>query len=111
MNCIWCARARVILKRGGAANANVFTRLLLAMYPANTMAGVPVVPSELVLLPRWFPFHLSKDSYWSRTVMVPLSILCTLKAKPQIHVESMFANYLPFRLKKKTIIFPKPIRV
>ncbi|GJL75828.1 squalene--hopene cyclase [Nitrosomonas sp.] len=76
------ARAReAILKHGGAARANVFTRLLLAMYQQIPWRGVPVVPSELILLPSWFPFHLSKISYWSRTVMVPLSILCTLKAQ------------------------------
>ena len=25
-----------------------------------------------MLLPKWFPFHLDKVAYWSRTVMVPL---------------------------------------
>ena len=70
-----------ILERGGAAKANVFTRILLAMYDQIPWRGIPVVPSELVLLPRWFPFSLNKVSYWSRTVMVPLSILCTLKAR------------------------------
>ncbi|UJP05848.1 MAG: squalene--hopene cyclase [Nitrosomonas sp.] len=75
-------RAReAILAYGGAAKANVFTRLLLAMYQQIPWHGVPVVPSELIFLPRWFPFHISKVSYWSRTVMIPLSILCTMKAK------------------------------
>lgn len=88
-------RAReAILARGGAAKANVFTRLLLAMYDQIPWRGVPVVPSELVLLPRWFPFHLSKVSYWSRTVMVPLSILCTLKARAinprQVNIRELF---------------------
>jgi squalene-hopene/tetraprenyl-beta-curcumene cyclase len=32
-------------------------------------------------MPKWFPFHLDKVSYWSRTVMVPLFILCTYKPK------------------------------
>src|SRR5580698_8830964 len=34
-----------------------------------------------MLLPKWFPFHIDKVSYWSRTVMVPLFILCTRKPK------------------------------
>jgi squalene-hopene/tetraprenyl-beta-curcumene cyclase len=34
-----------------------------------------------MLFPKWFPFHLDKVSYWSRTVMIPLFIICTLKAK------------------------------
>ncbi len=106
-------RAReAILKHGGAARANVFTRLLLAMYQQIPWRGVPVVPSELILLPSWFPFHLSKISYWSRTVMVPLSILCTLKAKAanprKIDIRELFTvppekekNYFP---KEKTYL-------
>ncbi len=40
----------------------------------------PTVPPELILLPRWFPVHLSKMSYWARTVIVPLLVLCALTA-------------------------------
>jgi len=32
-----------------------------------------------MLLPRWFPIHLDKMSYWSRTVIVPLLVLQALK--------------------------------
>jgi len=34
-----------------------------------------------MFLPRWFFFHLDKVSYWSRTVMVPLFILCSLRVQ------------------------------
>ena len=37
--------------------------------------AVPMMPVEIMLLPRWFPFHLDKISYWSRTVIVPLLVL------------------------------------
>jgi squalene-hopene/tetraprenyl-beta-curcumene cyclase len=33
------------------------------------------MPVEITLLPEWFFFHLSKISYWSRTVIVPLLVL------------------------------------
>lgn len=69
-----------ILAQGGAAKANVFTRIALAMFKQLPWRGVPYIPVEIMLLPSWFPFHLDKVSYWSRTVMVPLFILCTLKA-------------------------------
>jgi squalene-hopene/tetraprenyl-beta-curcumene cyclase len=69
-----------ILAQGGAAKANVFTRIALAMFEQLPWRGVPYIPVEIMLLPSWFPFHLDKVSYWSRTVMVPLFILCTLKA-------------------------------
>ncbi|HWJ34544.1 MAG TPA: squalene--hopene cyclase [Steroidobacteraceae bacterium] len=73
-------RARsAILERGGAARANVFTRIALALFGQLPWRGVPYIPVEIMLLPKWFPFHLDKVAYWSRTVMVPLLILCTRK--------------------------------
>jgi squalene-hopene/tetraprenyl-beta-curcumene cyclase len=66
---------------GGAAKANVFTRITLALFRQIPWHGIPFIPVEIMFLPRWFPFHLSKVSYWSRTVMVPLFILCSLKAE------------------------------
>jgi squalene-hopene/tetraprenyl-beta-curcumene cyclase len=69
-----------ILSQGGAAKANVFTRIMLAIFEQIPWRGVPYIPVEIMLFPKWFPFHLDRVSYWSRTVMVPLFILCTLKA-------------------------------
>jgi squalene-hopene/tetraprenyl-beta-curcumene cyclase len=78
------AKAReIILRLGGASRANVFTRITLAIFEQIPWRAVPFLPVECMLLPRWFPFHLSKVSYWSRTVMVPLFVLYTLKARAQ----------------------------
>ncbi|MFX1738033.1 squalene--hopene cyclase [Paraburkholderia sp. A1RI_3L] len=69
-------RARnAILAAGGAEAVNVFTRILLALYGVITWYAVPMMPVEITLLPKWFPFHLSKVSYWARTVIVPLLVL------------------------------------
>lgn len=73
-------RAReAILQRGGAARSNVFTRALLSLYGVTSWRSVPVMPVEIMLLPRWFPFHMSKISYWARTVIAPLLVLGALK--------------------------------
>ena len=89
------ARA-AILKQGGAARVNVFTRIALALFGQLPWRGVPYIPVEIMLLPRWFPFHIDKVSYWSRTVMVPLFILCTRKpvAKNprQVHIRELFTT-------------------
>ncbi|MGC1386677.1 MAG: squalene--hopene cyclase [Steroidobacteraceae bacterium] len=89
------ARARrAILAHGGAARANVFTRIALALYGELPWRGVPYIPVEIMLLPRWFFFHLDKVSYWSRAVMVPLFILCTRKPLAQnprnVHIRELF---------------------
>jgi squalene-hopene/tetraprenyl-beta-curcumene cyclase len=75
-------RAReAILANGGAAQSNVFTRALLALFGAVPWHAIPVMPVEIMHLPRWFPFHLSKVSYWARTVLVPLMVVNGLKPR------------------------------
>jgi len=76
------ATARAAIREaGGAERVNVFTRIALAQFHQVPWRAIPFIPVEAVLLPRWFPFHLSKVSYWSRTVMVPLFILCSHKVE------------------------------
>ena len=75
-------RAReAILSRGGGIKSNVFTRALLSLFGVLRWNSVPVMPVEIMLLPKWFPFHLDKVSYWARTVIVPLLVLQALKPK------------------------------
>ncbi len=91
------ARARqAILDFGGAARCNVFTRITLALFGQIPWRGVPFTPVEIMLFPRWFPFHLSRVSYWSRTVVVPLTILCSLKPQAKnprkIQIRELFVT-------------------
>ncbi|HLO76573.1 MAG TPA: squalene--hopene cyclase, partial [Magnetospirillum sp.] len=70
------AEARAaILAHGGAARANVFTRILLALFRQVPWRAVPCMPVEIMTLPPWSPFHIDKVSYWSRTVIVPLLVV------------------------------------
>ncbi|HTX54013.1 MAG TPA: squalene--hopene cyclase [Candidatus Baltobacteraceae bacterium] len=66
---------RRIREQGGITHVNVFTRILLAMFGELDWKGIPCMPVEIVLLPRWFYFNLYEISYWSRTVLVPLLII------------------------------------
>ncbi len=66
---------RAILQHGGAGASNVFTHFLLALYGFIPWRAVPAMPVEIMLLPHWFPIHISKISYWGRTVLVPLLVL------------------------------------
>ena len=91
------ARARAaILRHGGAAQSNVFTRALLALYGEIPWRGVPVMPVEIMLLPKWFPFHLDKVSYWARTVLVPLLVLMAKKPRAKnrlgVHIGELFVT-------------------
>ncbi len=90
-------RARqAILSHGGAEKSNVFTRIQLALFGAVPWRAVPVMPVEIMFLPKWFPFHLSKVAYWSRTVIVPLLVLMAKKPQARnprgVRVDELFVT-------------------
>src|SRR5262249_26334725 len=90
-------RAReAMLARGGAATRKLFTPILLPLCGMVPWRAIPVMPVEIMLLPRWFPFHLSKISYWGRTVIVPLLVLMTLKPRAKnlrgVRVDELFVS-------------------
>jgi len=90
-------RARnAILANGGAERANVFTRILLALYQQVPWRAVPVMRVEAFLLPKWAPFHMDKVSYWTRTVMTPLLVLYSFKPKAKnlrdVHIRELFTS-------------------
>ena len=111
------ARAReVVLACGGAVKANVFTHFTLALFGEIPWRGVPFIPVEIMLLPAWFPFQIRKISYWSRTVMVPLFVLSTLRvaaANPRgVTVRELFTTdperergYFPMRSPLNCLFF------
>ncbi len=72
------ARGR-IRAMGGPVKANVFTKILLALFGEYDWNGVPTMPVEIMLLPNRFYFNLYEVSYWSRAVIVPLLILIDRK--------------------------------
>ena len=84
---------------GGTGTTNVFTRILLALFGVVPWSSVPVIPVEIMFFPRWFPFHLSRVSYWSRTVLVPLLVLQALKPRARnpsdTRIDELFVNARP----------------
>ncbi|MDR5761664.1 squalene--hopene cyclase [Caballeronia sp. LZ035] len=90
-------RARgAILAAGGAEKVNVFTRILLALFGVVSWRAVPMMPVEIMRLPMWFPFHLSKVSYWARTVIVPMLVLNAKRPRARnprgVRIDEVFTN-------------------
>jgi squalene-hopene/tetraprenyl-beta-curcumene cyclase len=54
------------------------------------------VPPEALLLPKWFPVNLYRISAWSRTIVVPLSIISACrpvaKLEPRLGISELFLN-------------------
>ena len=99
-------RARqAILAHGGADAVNSYTRFYLAMLGQISYEQCPAVPPEVMLLPKWFPVNLYAVSAWSRTIIVPLSIISAFrpvtKIAPQFGIRELFLrepeNWPPLR--------------
>jgi squalene-hopene/tetraprenyl-beta-curcumene cyclase len=99
-------RARAaIMARGGADAVNSFSRFYLALLGQISYEQCPAVPPEIVLLPKWFPVNLYAVSAWTRTIIVPLSIISALRPvcriEPRLGIRELFLqepeNWPPLR--------------
>ncbi len=104
-------RAReAILAHGGAERANVFTRFQMAVFGSGAMCATPVMPIELVLMPRAGFFSIWNNVLLSRTVVTPLLVVRAVEAQAvnprNISIQELFVtppekirdwNHGPFR--------------
>jgi squalene-hopene/tetraprenyl-beta-curcumene cyclase len=70
---------QLILSQGGLSHAHVFTKIFLALFGQYDWRGIPVIPPEIILLPRGFHFNIYEFSSWSRAVITPLTVLFARK--------------------------------
>ena len=87
---------RAIAAAGGPWSVNSFTRFYLALLGQIPYAACPAVPPEMILLPDWFPVSLHRVSAWSRTMIVPLSLIWAFKPvrtlRPDQGIAELFAE-------------------
>ena len=77
-----------VMHAGGIERARVFTHIWLALFGAWPWEQVPVLPPEMMLLPRWMPLNIYDFACWARQTVAALSIV--LAHRPR--------HRLPFRL-------------
>jgi squalene-hopene/tetraprenyl-beta-curcumene cyclase len=100
-------RAReTILGLGGAQACNSFTRFYLALLGQIGYDECPVVPPEMVLIPSWLGFSLAAMSSWTRTILVPLSIMSAYKpvrnVPEELGISELFRADLPRKPSRRT---------
>jgi squalene-hopene/tetraprenyl-beta-curcumene cyclase len=69
-------RARAIaLNLGGVPRMNTFSKLYLALLGLFPWDYVPTIPCEIILMGKWFHVNFNDMSSWTRSMLVPLSII------------------------------------
>jgi squalene-hopene/tetraprenyl-beta-curcumene cyclase len=69
------AAAEFVRDQGGIERSRVFTRIWLALFGLWSWDELPVMPPELILLPRQAPLNIYKWGCWARQTIVPLTIV------------------------------------
>jgi squalene-hopene/tetraprenyl-beta-curcumene cyclase len=67
--------AQFVVRAGGLERTRVFTRVWLATLGLWSWDDLPVLPPELVLLPRWAPLNIYDFACWARQTIVPLTVV------------------------------------
>ncbi len=87
----------LVLRLGGAERCNTYSKFFLAALGQMHYDSVPVIPPEMVLLPKWFYFHLDKVSAWSRTMIMPLAVISSYRPVRQLPapkgIMELYANH------------------
>ncbi len=69
-------RAREVARNlGGVPRMNTFSKLYLALLGLYPWEYVPTIPSEVILIGKWFHVNFHDMSNWSRSMLVPLAII------------------------------------
>ena len=99
---------RIIRASGGAERVNTFTNFYLACLGQTPWSSVPAIPPEIMLLPSWSFFHLGKMSAWTRTMVVPLSLVVTLRPlrKPACDIDELYLSAVERRKLLTTVPAP-----
>ena len=81
----YMAKARnAIAEAGGISATNSYTKFYLAMLGQIQWNDAPAVPPEIILLPNWFYFNIYEISSWSRTFVIPLSLIWAKKVTVKV---------------------------
>jgi squalene-hopene/tetraprenyl-beta-curcumene cyclase len=88
-------RAReVALNLGGVPRMNTFSKLYLALLGLFPWKYVPTIPCEVILIGKWFHVNFHEMSNWTRSMLVPLSIINhfkpTRKLKNSINLDELY---------------------
>lgn len=76
------AKARnIILDLGGIERSNSYNKFYLAMFGLGEWDAAPAIPPEIILFSPHFAFNIYEVSAWSRTIIIPLSIVWAFKPR------------------------------
>jgi squalene-hopene/tetraprenyl-beta-curcumene cyclase len=99
-----------ILRLGGIPRMNTFSKLYLALLGQFPWKYLPTIPVEMILLPKWAPFHIYKMSSWSRAMLIPLAIINHFKPTRLLPGEKQLHELYPLGTEYQDLRLPREER-
>src|SRR6267143_892502 len=99
-----------ILRLGGIPRMNTFSKLYLALLGQFPWKYLPTFPVEMILLPKWAPFHIYKMSSWSRAMLIPLAIINHFKPTRALPGDKQLHELYPLGTEYQDLRLPRDER-
>jgi squalene-hopene/tetraprenyl-beta-curcumene cyclase len=78
------AAAAWVRQSGGISSSRVFTRIWLAVLGRWDWEDLPIVPPEIMFLPRQAPLNVYDFSCWARQTVVALTVVMSLRPSREL---------------------------
>ena len=95
-----------IVRLGGIPKSNTYTKLFLALFGQFPWKHLPIIPSEIILLPTWLYFNIYEMSSWSRGMVVPLSIINHFKPVRYLPPDKQLHELFPYGTEHSNLGLP-----
>jgi len=101
-------RARqAALSLGGVPRVNTFSKLYLALLGLFPWDYVPTIPCEVILIGKWFYVNFNEMSSWTRSMLVPLSIINHFKPTRKLANARSLDELYPLGFHERDLVLPR----
>src|SRR5260370_42671242 len=87
---------RLVRAMGGAERCNSFTKFFFVFLGQSSHDACPAIPPEIVLLPKRLYFNLYHVSAWTRTMILPLGMVTTMRPvrqlPPHLRIDELYVD-------------------
>ena len=92
---------------GGIVRMNTFSKLYLAIFGLFPWKYVPTIPCEVILIGKWFYVNFNEMSSWSRSMLVPLSIINHFQPSRQLQKDFNLDELYPEGFHERDLLLPR----
>ena len=97
----------VAMNLGGVPKMNTFSKLYLALLGLFPWKYVPTIPCEVILIGKWCPLNFHEMSNWTRSMVVPLSIINHFKPTRKLRNPVAIDELYPEDFQERELQLPR----